>query len=73
MLVPNCLGAELSVFFSWCQIVGLPSLCQIVCLYYLGAKLFYRLGDDVAGDIYNMMKYVSVCVSQKMITSCLLS
>ena len=32
MLVPNCpfynVDAKLSVFFSWCQIVRLPSWCQ---------------------------------------------
>ena len=35
MVVPNCpfsnIGAKLSVFLFWCQIVCLPFWCQIVC------------------------------------------
>ena len=57
MVVPNCpfsnIGAKLSVFLFWCQIVCLPFWCQIVCFttYFLmqncpsakisGAKLSY--------------------------------
>ena len=45
-LVPNCPGAKLSgAKLSWCQIVRVANCplllfwCQIVCFYYLGAKL----------------------------------
>ena len=42
--VLNCpfynVGAKLSVFLSRCQIVCLPSWCQIFRFYYLGAKLY---------------------------------
>ena len=40
MLVPKCPGAKLSIFLLWCQIVHLPSWCQIFRFYYLGAKLY---------------------------------
>ena len=46
MLVTNCPGAKLSgAKLSWCQIIRVPNCplllfwCQIVCFYYLGAKL----------------------------------
>ena len=67
MLVRNCPGAKLSsAKLSWCQIVRVANCplllfwCQIVCFYYLGAKLsvfiilvpscpLYYLGAKLSG------------------------
>ena len=65
--MPNCPGAKLSgAKLSWCQIVRVANCplllfwCQIVCFYYLGAKLsvfiilvpscpLYYLGAKLSG------------------------
>ena len=41
-LVPVCLFHYVGAKLSWCQIVRLPSWCQIVRFYYIGAKLSYH-------------------------------